>query len=99
MRSTLPFLLGFAFVLQACSTAPKPAAPSSPLYRITLEDAGEALLIAEALRVRPEGIEGNAFLFRATPAAHRALVNAGYAPVAVAGNVVIRPRYVRVAKR
>lgn len=78
--------------------ASRPPATGQPLYRIQVEDAAEAGLIEQELKVKPVVVRGRWFYYRGADDLNRRLRALGYSPVRVDPEE-ISTRVVRVTRR
>src|SRR5688572_20957614 len=59
---------------------PSPGSPPPSVSRVEVEDATEAALIEQELKIRPVLVRGRSFFYRADPAADRRLEEFGFKP-------------------
>jgi hypothetical protein len=81
-----------AALLQSKEPAPANRAntlQTRKLYRIEVEDADEAGLIQQELKIKPEVLRGRYFYYFGDEILNRKLVSYGYAPVAVAQDEIL----------
>jgi hypothetical protein len=65
------------------------------LYRIEVEDADEAGLIQQELKIQPEVVRGRYFYYLGDDVLNRRLISYGYSPIAVAQDEILT-RVVRI---
>lgn len=73
-------LVGGMVLLSARSGAQEASRATDSLYRIEVEDATEAALIEQELKVRPVLVRGRSFFYLAEPALNRRLEELGFKP-------------------
>lgn len=84
-RSFLTLVASLSLVIVSCAHrehAPDDPGGGPPLLRVDVEDADEAILLEQALKLRPVRTSGRALYFESTADSEKRLREAGFEPVA-----------------